>query len=156
MAQVNKKLAFLTVKIIEKLNISESGDESVTLIMQNLLLQNKEYQRIPKADLKDSIIKVVDGITQQKTVGGGKVVIGDNVSLPLQLPQSPVEPPATAISTSADATDSEASTVKARKRKRGTNSLATTKNDEEGVDDGGGVYRSQVTTCSLCKDDLTA
>jgi hypothetical protein len=57
MSEGNKKLQFLVKKVCTSHGLVEENEESVDLVMKNILIQHKEYLRIPKNDFKENIIK---------------------------------------------------------------------------------------------------
>jgi hypothetical protein len=57
MSEGNKKLIFLIKKICLSHGIQEDNEDNINLIMQNILIQHKEYLRIPKNDFKENIMK---------------------------------------------------------------------------------------------------
>jgi hypothetical protein len=70
MGDGNKKLTFLIKKFCSSLNITEETEDNVNLLIQNILIQHKEYLRIPKTDFKENITKgLVECLKLQKKDG---------------------------------------------------------------------------------------
>lgn len=55
MADGNKKLTFLIKKFCTSNNITEETEENISILIHNLLIQHKEYLRIPKNDFKETV-----------------------------------------------------------------------------------------------------
>lgn len=130
MAVQNKKLVFLATKTIEKLKISDSSDESVNLVMQNLCLQHKEYIRIPKAELRESVLKILESVND---------VFTPSTCVPTSVPISPnefAEPPVKLV-------ESESSASKAKKRKRGPGMPISLQRDDLNGDEDIDAFRDR-------------
>jgi ATP-dependent Clp protease ATP-binding subunit ClpA len=70
MSEGNKKLIFLIKKFCSSLNITEDTEDNINLLIQNILIQHKEFLRIPKSDFKENITKgLMEHLKPQKKDG---------------------------------------------------------------------------------------
>jgi hypothetical protein len=59
---VNKKLIFLVKKIAPSLKITEVNEDNINILIQNLLISHREYSRMPRTDLKESVQKSLQSV----------------------------------------------------------------------------------------------
>jgi hypothetical protein len=119
MAIQNKKLLFLATKMIEKLKVSDTADDSVDLVLQNL-----------------SISKILESLN------------GDTAptsALPTDVPDSPDGYTEAAMKP----VESESSASKAKKRKRGSGVQASAQRDGLSGDEETDLFRVQVISSQM-------
>jgi hypothetical protein len=136
MAIQNKKLLFLATKMIEKLKVSDTADDSVDLVLQNLCLQHKEYLRIPKSELRESISKILESMNGEAA---------PTSALPTDIPDSPDGYTEAAVKP----VESESSASKAKKRKRGSGVQASVQRDGLSGDEETDLFRVQVISSQM-------